>query len=204
MAFVPGIDQFSVRWDFTLNGDGASIGMYVLDDDPLTPGRIDTLATLSDDWMTLDVLPSLSNEALYNGVTVYDLNTVTSPVRSIQKSPAVAGGVATPCAPNNAAVVVTFKTAGRGRSSRGRIYFVGLGEANIQQNQWDALTAAAVADWIVDFQTRALAANFTHIVSSSILEGSERTERLAQTVTEVVGKTKVGTQRRRINYGSGS
>ena len=203
MGFVSGVNQYRVIWDFTVGVEGLSYGIYVLDENPGVGDRLGDLLTVVDDFQINDNMPVISADLLYNGVTAYDMSSATAPTRSIQHIPAVAGGVGAPISPTNGAMVISMRSAGRGRSSRGRLYYVGLGEVSLTEDEWAAASAAATQALFEGLQTDLNTADFELIVSSSIFEGAERATRLAQPVTAIEAKVKLGTQRRRVRYGDG-
>ena len=204
MGFVPGIDQYKVNVDLSAFAQGLSWGFWVLDNAPGSAGRNDTLVSVVDTWMVGTMIPDMSQDYAYTGLAAYDMSSLTAPVKALQKSPLVFGGLTGAGAPANTAVVVSLYTEGRGRSARGRIYLPGALEASLNGQTWVSAVSTDYEADIQALQTALNGADFELIVSSSQTGGVDRTERLAQPVTEVIGKAKIGTQRRRIRYGDGS
>lgn len=69
-----------------------------------------------------------------NAVTLTDLTTATAAVVNVSVGLPVTGTSVSSSMPNSVALVITKRTAKRGRSYRGRIYHPGLTEANCINN----------------------------------------------------------------------
>jgi len=101
------------------------------------------LANVSDWWQT-QVVPQLSNNFSSVRVTATDLTTISGP--SIEQATAAVGGVAVEAAPNNVAACVSFRTASRGRSFRGRNFVPGIPNSLITLNTLDSAFISALLD----------------------------------------------------------
>lgn len=145
-------------------------------------------------------LQDMANSALsLTGVTVTDIETSTGPTVTVPVSPASAGGGEGPATPTNAAAVVTFRTAGRGRSSRGRNYVGGMDMDNIASvtDITSGLAAGLIAAYedLSDVET---ALTCTHVVVSYYFDKAPRATGLIQPVTAYTCDTAIDSQRRRL------
>lgn len=133
-----------------------------------------------------------------------DLTTALSPTYTQVVS--LAGSNAGTSAPSGTTFTTTFRTAGRGRSSRGRVYHVGVPEPQIDGNQIDATFIEEVrGSWSELNDSIADGVRVpVHVVLSKFSGGEPRTTALAQPVTAyVTTDNDVDSQRRRLT-GRGS
>jgi hypothetical protein len=86
-------------------------------------------------WFSNTLAPLLSENWSAQRVSAVDLTTQTGPAVVIGAS--TPGGVSGEAAPNNVAACVSFRTAGRGRSSRGRNYVPGIPNSLVTLNTLD-------------------------------------------------------------------
>lgn len=161
-----------------------------------------TMEDLADALITWwdATLKTMANSALsLTGVTVTDVETSTGPTITVPVSPASAGGGAGPATPTNAAAVVTFRTAGRGRSARGRNYVGGIDMDNI--SSVTDITSGLAAGLIAAYEDLAdveSALTATHVVVSYYFEKAPRATGLIQPVTSYTCDTAIDSQRRRL------
>ena len=145
---------------------------------------MDALATTLAGWWEEHVAPEISGDIILRQVRVTDMTTATSPSTTLVLSDGgITGGRSDNALPNNVALSVSFRTNGRGRSSRGRNYVVGLCEPDVTGNQINSVKAAF-------FETayNALIAimsdtPFTWVVASKYASGAPRTTALIADVT---------------------
>jgi hypothetical protein len=99
---------------------------------------------------------------------------------------------------NTNALCVTFNTAGRGRSARGRNYVAGLLQSNLVDNHWDAGVCANVEAHYEVLGDDLGTSSLTHVVLSRYTGGNPRVTALAQPVTSYnITSNLVATQRNR-------
>lgn len=85
-------------------------------------------------WFNTSLKNYLCTSISLINVKLTDLSTETAPVVNYATGLPIAGSLASPTLPNNIALVLTKRTALRGRSYRGRIYVPGLSEGDIVAN----------------------------------------------------------------------
>lgn len=133
-------------------------------------------------------------------VKATDLTTDSSPSVTYTIGLPTFGDVTGDPLPNNCSLAISFRTLGRGRSSRGRNYIVGLSEASVSgntvdptfigyiQSAYEALSATLNAD-VEGF----------HAVVSRYHNNAPRAEALVQEVTAyVIVDPFIDSQRRRL------
>lgn len=98
----------------------------------ITPINLLTITDAVATWWQTTILPNLSED--YSSVRAIgvDLTTQTGP--RVEVAAADTGGVGSESAPNNVAACVSFRTALRGRSFRGRNYVAGIPNVDITLN----------------------------------------------------------------------
>lgn len=82
------------------------------------------LGSAVNDYWSGTIMPALASTLVLLGNVATDWSSDTAP--AINTPFVIEGGIATPALPNNVAFCVSFSTAGRGRSSRGRNYVPGI------------------------------------------------------------------------------
>lgn len=101
----------------------------------ITAVNLGTLVVAIASWTALNICPLLSSDWECIRVTGVDLTTQIGP--TAEQGVGTAGTVGSEAAPNNVAACVKFRTAGRGRSMRGRNFVPGIPNAVITLNTLD-------------------------------------------------------------------
>jgi len=157
------------------------------------------IADIFASWVVSELLPILCDDLVINTIKASDLTTQFSPVAvSITGLPA-SGSVSGSPLTNQVAAVVSYKTAARGRSFRGRNYVPGAPVNSLQTAT--ELTVTFVGNLVAAYQSLGIAlgsANFNHVVLSRQENGVRRTNGVATIITDYIGRTALGTQRRRV------
>lgn len=151
-------------------------------------------------WWTTTYSDPLSNTLTLNEIKITDLSSDVGFAFEIPApTPKPAGGSAEPSAPNNVALCVSFRTAGRGRSSRGRNYVPGIPKTAIAANTVNTDTTTAIAAAYNDLLTVADGFGGDWCVVSRFSGGSPRAAGLVSIITAatIVDST-VDSQRRRL------
>ncbi len=177
MAFipVPGATQLNVRYLY--HGQQVQNTLYATGVPTTDSGALFSLAgSLYSAWETF-VLPNLVSALTLTEVNAVGLGSETDPSVTFTGDPPATGGVVGLGLPANAAFVIKFGTAQRGRSSRGRIYLVGLRADSVVDSVLDAGYADALRDSVRDaifdaFTSQAL----THVIVSRFSGGQPRAQ----------------------------
>lgn len=99
---------------------------------PFTPADLDGLGILLVDWWHDEIAPFMADDFYLSGIRLTAQDSESAP--SLIVTAADSGLVASPPLPNNVSATVTFRTALRGRSFRGRNYVIGLCEDQVSGN----------------------------------------------------------------------
>jgi hypothetical protein len=166
MTYVPVPNVAMLELRQLLDGIQIENTSYWLFPDGWTVGSLGNLANLGVDWWT-DVLgPLLSSQiSLREGFTT-DLTASDAGVGSYSVGLPVAGGQAQEAMSNNVAMVVSIRTAQRGRSRRGRNYVAGIPVSVVDQNTIQGAFATSVLNAYSALLGSGIEAGFTQVVVS--------------------------------------
>lgn len=169
-------------------------------DTPYTLADLATvLAALEAQWVFW-VLPLLSSTYGVERYEAYAQDSDSAPTFAVAAGPSEVGGVTTGVNLSvNAAAAVTFYTAARGRTSRGRNFIAGLKDSMIADVAH--LTSTFQADLREAYEgarTAMLAAGSSHVVVSKFYNKAPRTEGLARNVTAYSVDSRIDSQRHRL------
>lgn len=144
--FVPAENVMQVEFRFTQYGQQAENVLYVRreDEDALTPFDYEAVASaLYGNWLT-NAKPLHASNVVLREIFITDLTTQTSPTYLLSLNDA---GTGLPGMASSITLTTTFVSAGRGRSSRGRNYWIGIPQASVTGNTIDAIYAGAVLSY---------------------------------------------------------
>jgi hypothetical protein len=202
MVFVPGTNIFKVDIRQELFGQQVSNTIYFrADSPPVGEADVAFLAAEVQQFWEEELAPHVVQDLELREIYITDLTTQTSPTYTYPVTPAVSGERTGDPLPSNCTFCVSFRTSGRGRSSRGRNYVAGLVEENVTGNVLDTTAAdgivAAYTDGILNNPD--LGGLFTWVVVSSVDNKEPRLSLLVQPVTSVIYADRViDSQRRRL------
>lgn len=200
MPFIPVPNTVLVELFFTQDSQQLENTLYFSRADTWDTTEMTALADAINAWVIANISPLQSNTVLYRGCKVTDLSSATAPAVERTLAVAQAGGLSQPAMPNSTTLAIKFSTAGRGRSSRGRNYIIGLIEDSVVNNN----VAASVANSYVTAYsllngTTVLPTGSFWVVVSRFLNNAPRTTGIAQDVNNVgLTDTIVDSQRRRL------
>lgn len=204
MPFIPATNVAKVEMLHDQYGSVVENVYHVLNPDAWTLSTLLGLAATFQSWEEDTASPLRTDETDCFLIRVVDLTTATSPGVEVPISPVIGGGNAAPGMPGNVTASVKSLTDLRGRSYRGRTYFIGLAENQCTGNDLLAVTR----DAIVDAYTT-LAASITgegyEMVVLSLYSGVDvdgkpipRDEGVATPITSFSMDTDLDSQRRRL------
>lgn len=151
-------------------------------------------------WWTTSLAVNLSNELTLVGAKITDLTSATSfALDFTAPTPNPAGVVGSPSLPSNVALCVSMRSAGRGRSSRGRNYIPGMTESKTTGNEVVAATVAGLEASYNGIRSLAFTAPWVHVVVSRFTAGAPRAAGVVFPVTSCkIVDPFVDSQRRRL------
>lgn len=196
MAFIPAPNCAVAALRGDLNGVAIVNTLWFEGSTPYDAGACLSVAQALQEWwrdyLKIVQVPTFT----MNEIQVYAMDSLTAPTATevVGESGTDAGEAAA----NQAAMVVTFRTAGRGRSSRGRNYVGGFSEADLSNNAWTTGVLDVVTQAYNDFPAYVGSINgSTHVVVSRYSQGAPRVQGLPQPVTSYDIQARPGTIRQR-------
>lgn len=130
MPFIPVPDTLQVETVFELYGQVVENTAYFKNDAGWTESSISDFLDAMRSLVETDLMPSLSTAIKFVRLIGTLLDAVDSLGIVLSVTPPVTGSNVGAGLPNNSAYVITFNTATRGRSGRGRNYIAGLTTAD--------------------------------------------------------------------------
>jgi hypothetical protein len=202
MVFVPGTNVFKVDIRQELFAQEISNTIYFRSaQPPVTPSDVDALAGEVQSFWANDLANHVVQDLSLVEVYITDLTTQTAPTYTYPVSPAVTGLRTGEPLPSNCTFCVSFRTNGRGRSSRGRNYVAGLAEADVGGNVLDPTEADGIVQAYTDsiLNNSLLSGYWEWVVVSAVQDGLPRSSLLVQPVTSVLYSDRIiDSQRRRL------
>lgn len=197
MAFIPSPDCAKAVFNTSFGLQAFSFGLW-FEKAEFDISDMTDLANICANSYSAELLPYISDSVNFDNVTVYDMRTETGQLYTV--APNDPGGDATEPLPIQVALVVTHRTAARGRTARGRTYISGFPENAVTEAVWISGIVTAVNAFFTDVVADANVGGWQHVVVSHYLNGAPRTNGLARLVTSSEVRNSIpGTQRRRAN-----
>lgn len=164
-----------------------------------TGGDMNTLANVVDQAVVAAHLPNITTNSLYVGTRVYDIRTLSGAV-VFNNDGAGGGAAAGDPAPLNSAVVITLRTATRGRTGRGRMFVAGFADAELNGFTWSANAATAAINYLSEVRDAAALVGWIHVIRSTQVDHVIQNPALTREVTGFEVRNNItGTQRRRLD-----
>jgi len=177
--------------------------LYFFSSGAITQANLQTLSDNLAVWFTDNLAPLLSDDWSAVRVRCSDLGSATGVVA--ETAAAQAGGISGEANPNNVAACVSFRTAQRGRSGRGRNFVPGIPGSLVTLNTLDP---TFITDLIAVYSGLIGAGTFTAawqwVVLSRYTAGSPRANGIGLPVTSVtmVGNSVRSMRSREIGHGA--
>jgi hypothetical protein len=164
MASVPVSNTAQVELLYTLGGEGIENTLYFEFPATITLADLTELKGALSTWWTDEMQEHFALSLGLHAIRLTDLTSPTSPGVELPVSPVKTGLVNADPLPNNVAPCISFRTALRGRSFRGRNYLSGLpdtvqsgntiqdgvlGGLQVAYNELLDLAAAVGCTWVV-------------------------------------------------------
>lgn len=199
MAFIPALDVLQVELRYDWAGQQVENVIYVRGGSTWNIGQMEDVADLVYSWWLGNLKALQSDEVFLSEIHVTDLTTASSPTFTRAGAPGDSGSRSSPSLPNNVSLAIYFRTAGRGRSSRGRNYVVGLTEDQVVLSEVLDTEAGAYITAYDVLLTAPFVNTGSWVVLSRFENGVPRVAGLAQTILSTgVADLTVDSQRRRL------
>jgi hypothetical protein len=192
---VPNTAQAELRW--TVSDQLVENTLYFEHTGAILTADLVDLAGYLETWATTVFIGSMPSNVVWRECYVTDLTTQTAETYTSNLEVGDAGtqGAA---APNNVTIAVSFRTAVRGRSGRGRNYVPAITAANVTANVVSSAFRNAIQSYYLNMQT-SLPAGWEWVVVSRYTNGAPRVTGQTYPVTAVVfSDSYVDSQRRRL------
>lgn len=203
MAFIPVPNTVMVEIRGVLFGQQVENTLYFLNnigDPDLT--AMEDLANDLFAWVATPFSDNLSTEYGFREIYVTNLTSSTSPTFALPI--AGTGSVTGASLPSSSCICMSFRTAERGRSGRGRNYVSGLAEDEVTGNTLALSRADALRDAYAAIPTALVSGDWTWVIVSRYSNGAPRATGLVIPVTTVTYADRfLDSQRRRLT-GRGS
>lgn len=201
--YIPVVDTAHLQIEGRQDGQMTLNNLYFFASGGVDVTGLSGLAINLAAWVNDELAPLLSQDWSALRVRATDLTTQNGP--SVEFFATATGGEASEAAPNNVAACVSFRTAQRGRSARGRNFVAGVPNNKITLNTLDSTWRT---DLITAYATLAGAGSFflgyELCVVSRYSGGLPRAAGLAIPVTSVtmVGNSVRSMRSREIGHGA--
>src|SRR5205085_2724603 len=146
MPFIPVTNAVEVEMRMVLDNQSIENTLYFSNTSAPEPISMRTLALNLTSWWTVSLAPQYPIEVVLREVVVTDLSSATGPQVSEVPSGGVPGTFGQPALPSNVSLAISFRTAMRGRSFRGRNYVAALTEGHVVNNTVGSATVTAFVD----------------------------------------------------------
>lgn len=199
MAFIPVPNGMSLCFHFTSASQNWQFCL-TLRKSAGAPEDTDLQQAAGDaySWWTSVLKPLLSTSTSLADITVADLTSQGAP-QYVQTVGEAATGTGS-AVPLNACVVISGRTAKRGRSFRGRNYLSGLRDAilGVSMNAISTAFASTLAGAWGTLRTTLDGHGYDHVIASKQQEGAPVSPAETNEVTAYVVDTLIDSQRRRL------
>jgi hypothetical protein len=199
MAFIP--TPGAVRTALVQSYDNQTIvnTLWGYKNAVISPTDLDNMNGVAILWWQTNILPYVGAGMTLNSCTSYDQSAADAPSLTELVTSGNQGTYTGAPLPGNVSIVISFRTANRGRTSRGRMYIGGLtAQAQGAANEITSGFRTAMINAAVDLVAKLAFVGFQHVVVSHFANKAPRTTGLVQPVTGQVVDTLLDSQRRRL------
>lgn len=148
-----------------------------------TEGMLTTLAeNVATNWAINQLVYASTGVGMYQ-VSATSMTSNTSPSVDFTVSPIEFGLIDSPVVPSSVTWTITFRTGNRGRSFRGRNYFIGLTESQVSGNGITSTLANNIISAYETFMAAVSTDGWQHVVASRFSGGAPRTTGVTTPVT---------------------
>lgn len=143
MAHQDVVDTLRVEVRYQGSNTNAANVFHVRTTAAPTLPDLTTAATIFESWLSTEWAPIANGEWEVAEIVVTDLSSITGPRRSFIPAAPIVGTAVGDSVPANATIAIKFDIGTRGRGVNGRMFWVGLSEADTTANE--VTTAALTA-----------------------------------------------------------
>lgn len=199
MPFIPVENTAMVEIRGTIALQKVENTLYFEKSSAFGTADLEALGDAIIDWWTTNLSGVVSSQYQLREVYVTDLTTDTSAAVTRVPDPDVFGTVGGEIMPLNVSWALSFRTAFRGRSFRGRNYFCGFVTDQISSNTVNNDTVIAIKNAYLALFATATDAGVTWVIASRFHNKAPRTAGVTAPVIAIVAVDNVvDSQRRRL------
>ena len=199
MTFIPTPGAVRTAMQFTMDDNLIVNTMWGYKNAVISVTDLDNMNSAALAWWQANIQGQQCANVVLNSIVSYDQSAIDAPSRTLLVTTSNAGTKGGQSLPGNVAIVVSFRTNGRGRSSRGRMYLFGFKADDLSTpNQISAALRTTLVNAAVDLVGKIAFVGLQHVIVSHFFNKAPRTAGLVQPVTSQVIDTYVDSQRRRL------
>ncbi len=146
-------DCVQVDINYSMQGNNAANVLHISYTPAVSLTDFDAMSTAIAGWLTSDWAPLASTEWGVTSLVFTDLNSVNGPRKAYPLDPPISGTATDEPLPASATVAVKFDIGIRGRGTAGRMFWVGLNEAQTDGNLITTATGVAILGALGGLQT---------------------------------------------------
>lgn len=198
MVFVPVPQGIMAELRFRLDGQRLENVLWFDAGEAVVPATLVTVGAMLKNWWDTGQQGNTTSQMTLEEVYVSDQSSSTGPTYTYVTGLPLAGTDTPPSAPNALALCVSFRTATRGRSGRGRNYVAGMPQSQLVSNDWSTTYINSCVGYYNNLIGLAADNGVTWCVCSRFHEGAPRAlGQLLPIVAALAVDATVDTQRRR-------
>lgn len=198
MTFVPALDTVEVALKFTYGDKTVVNVLNFREPSGVTFAKIQALALIVRDWWSNTMRASFSGGITLVELACRDLTAQNSFVYNLPVSTNNVGTKPGGTTPAQVAIVTSHRTGVAGRGYRGRSYWCGIVESDVDTQIVQTTLATQLGANMTALSTNVSAAGWDWVVVSRWLNGVARVVALISEIASVIVNTRVDTQRRRV------
>lgn len=204
MAFVPFNHVLFASVRFLLDGQHIENGFHVDFGSAAFEDSATAVAGALEATWWADIRAQLTTALVHQETYIVDLDNQFGASATFPPFADPAGASTGNSVPNNVALCVTHRTAGRGRSFRGRSFVAGIDEASFDVSTINTTAQAAIAAAFNNLRTTLATDDLIYVVASREFNGAPRTTGVSNAITVSLVRDRVADSQRRRLPGRGT
>lgn len=199
MAFVPVPGGVEADLVYLCDGQRCINTLYFGGLEDVSTAELQTLGDVIKGWWNTNIKPLTSTTASLVQIDLFGLEVVNAlGITYVAGLPLVGTYATGDPLPNNSTLAISFRTQLRGRSYRGRNYFIGLRSGKTHGNYIDAAIQTSFINAYAALIPLANANNTPWVVVSRRTDGADRVVGTMQPITGISVNLTLDSQRRRL------
>lgn len=186
MPFVPAVNTAKVLHEFVSNQNNHAMNITWVRDTTgaYTPTRLAELLTVLSQWYDEEWSNLAVDDWEIDRLVAQDWSEENGIVDQVL--PSFIGVSVSPALPSTTTIALSLRTGLAGRSQRGRLYYVGLGENSALGDFIDGAAATAIIGGYMQMKTVLEAADFEWVVASFVTDGAPRVTAQLLPITDII------------------